>query len=198
MRALKISVVAVVAAALLVALPISAGAGSPGASVAKKKKKKCPAGTQRVVVKKKGKKKKKCVPLPAGPANPAAPTASLAISPGGFVYPMINHGACNGTPGDADCTFKTFTVTNSGGAASGPLAVSLVEITQPVMGVHSPGFAIGTNTCTGALPPGGSCSVSAVFLAPSNAGDGHYVSQLVVSGSPGGSPQATLDGTTSD
>jgi hypothetical protein len=198
----------VVSAMLMVGLFVglttsaSAGAGDPGATAAKKKKKKkvCPAGTHKVVVKKKnGKKKKTCVadtPTPTG-------TAALTVSPTTFTYPAKTQNSCNqdADPPDSDCTTQIFTVTNTGGAASGTLATSIVELTHPVIGAHDPAFVFFSfppntaNTCAGGtLAPGASCSVSVLFDVPSNSGDGNSTSVLHVIGSPGGDATASLAG----
>jgi hypothetical protein len=173
----------------------SAGSGDPGATAAKKKKKKvCPAGTHKVVVKKKnGKKKKTCVPnaLP-GPTAPTPTATTLTISPATFAYPDVDHGTCSAPP-DADCVEQAFTVTNTSGAASGVPATTLVETQNPIPG-DPPGFVVSTNTCTAALAPGGTCTVTAYFKPTSNAGDANYASVLHVVATPGGDAQATLSG----
>jgi hypothetical protein len=188
--ALVVSVMLVVG--LVAGLATSAsGAGDPGATVAKKKKKVCPAGTHKVTVKKKnGKKKKKCVADPTTPAPPASTT--LTISPTTFTYPDTQHhtGACD----PAVCPTQAFTVTNTGGAASGVPASSITEVTQPVIGAHDPGYFTTANTCTAPLSAGGSCSVTVQFIPPSNAGDGNYTSVLHVVATPGSDVQAALSG----
>ncbi len=167
----------------------SAGAGDLGATVAKKKKKVCPPGTHKVVVKKHGRKKRKCVPDSTTPT----PTATLAISPASFTYPEIQHGTCSAPP-DLDCTVQTFTVTNTGGAASGVPATTIVETNNPIPG-DPPGFVASGNTCTAAVPPGGSCTVSAYFRPTSNANPQPYTAVLHVAATPGGDAQAALTGT---
>jgi hypothetical protein len=184
---------------LLAGLTTSAsGAGDPGASAAKKKKKVCPAGTHKVTVKKKnGKRKKKCV------ADTPAGTATVAVSPSNFTYPSQQQNSCNqdADPPDSDCITQIFTVTNTGGVASGTLATSIIELTHPVTGAHDPAFVFFSfppntaNTCAGvALAPGASCSVSVLFDPPSNSGDGNSTSVLHVVGSPGGDAAASLAG----
>jgi len=189
----------VVSAMLLVALLVglttsaSAGAGDQGATVAKKKKKVCPAGTHKVTVKKKnGKKKKKCVADSTTPTPPPA-TTTLTISPTTFAFPDVQHGTCSAPP-DPDCTVQTFTVTNTGGAASGVAATSIVETNNPIPG-DPPGFVINGNTCTATVPPGGSCTVSAYFRPTSNANPQPYTAVLHVAATPGGDAQAALSGT---
>lgn len=200
----------VVSAMLMVGLLVglttsaSAGAGDPGATAAKKKKKVCPAGTHKVVVKKKnGKKKKTCVadtPVPTPttptPPTPPAPPTTLAISPTNFTYPGHNHTGAGAACGD--CPSQGFVVTNTGAAPSGTPSASLTEVTQPVTGAHGLSFFVTANTCTAALPPGSSCIVTVLWAPESNAGDGHYVSVLHVSASPGTDAPATIDGTTTD
>lgn len=186
---------------LLVGLTTSASAGA-GATAAKKKKKVCPAGTHKVTVKKKnGKKKKKCVA--DTPTTPTGTAAALKVSPTSFTYPAKTQNSCNQDldPPDSDCTTQIFTVTNTGGAASGTLATSIVELTHPVTGAHDPAFVFFSfppntaNTCAGvALTPGASCSVSVLFDVPSNSGDGNSTSVLHVVGSPGGDATASLAG----
>jgi hypothetical protein len=174
----------------------ASGAGDPGATVAKKKKKVCPAGTHKVVVKKKnGKRKKKCV----ADATPPAATSTLTISPTGFTYPSQTQNSCNETvPNDPQCVTQIFTVTNTGGAASGALTTSIVEVTHPVIGAHDPAFIFTPNTpntCAGvALASGASCTVPVLFDVPSNSGDGNSTSVLHVVGSPGGDATASLAG----
>jgi hypothetical protein len=185
----------VVSAMLMVGLFVglttsaSAGAGDPGATAAKKKKKKtCPAGTHKVTVKKKnGKKKTTCV-ANATPTPPAA-TTTLAISPFIFTYPDTQHGgACPGV----NCPTQAFTVTNAGGAVSGVPATSITEVHNPEIG-GPPAFTVTANTCTAALPAGGTCTVTVGFHPNSNAGDQTYSSVLHVAAS-GSDAQATLSG----
>jgi hypothetical protein len=184
---------------LLAGLTTSALAGSGGAAtVAKKKKKPCPPGTHKVVIKKTKNgvtiKKRKCVPnattpVPTPTPAPVANPAKLTISPASFVYPNTQHGGlpCN------NCTTQAFTVTNTGGAASGALAASIADVLDPVAG-DDPAYTITANTCTAALAAGGTCSVSVIFAPESNGGDGDYVSLLNVTGAPGGTAQAQLTG----
>src|SRR5688572_13118019 len=110
--------VALVAGSLAASAPASDG-GSPSAQAAKKKCKK-KKGTGAAAAKKKCKKKKKPV-TPTTPTTPPTPTpASLSISP-------TTH---NFTPGmpialGGMTNPHTFTVTNSGGSASGPLSTTI-------------------------------------------------------------------------
>ena len=179
---------------LLVGLTTSAaGAGDPGATVAKKKKKKkCPAGTHKVTVKKKnGKKKKKCVA--DAPPAPAAPT-TLSISPTSFDFGSVSHGGfavCQPDP-DPDCPTHAFTVTNTGGAASGVPAASITIVSNPV-NTDPPANQVSASTCTAALAPGATCTVTVKFAPNSNPTD-PYVSALHVVATPGSDAQATLSG----
>jgi hypothetical protein len=178
---------------LLVGLTTTAmaGAGNPGATVAKKKKKVCPPGTHKVVIKKKnGKKKKTCVPN-ATPTPPAG-TAALTISPANFTYPDVQHGTCSAPP-DLDCTVQAFTVTNTGSAASGVPSTTIVETNNPIPG-DPPGFVVSANTCTAAVPAGGTCTVSAYFKPTSNANPQPYTAVLHVAVT-GSDAQAALTGT---
>ncbi len=186
---------AVLVVALVAALPA-------GTAAKKKKKKVCPPGTvKQVVKKKKGKKKKRCVPITAvtpTPAPTAAP-AALAISPTSSDFGTVQHGiSC---PLSTDCAIRSFTVTNTGGSPSGTPVPSITVVTDPAGGGNPPAFKIKTNdgssptTCTGALAPGGSCSITVQFAPDDNpGGPNQYVSRLDVTGSPGGTAQATLTG----
>ncbi len=170
----------------VMALPATAiaGAGDAATVAKKKKKKKCPPGTHKVVIvkKKDGKKikKRRCVP------DEVAPTGALSITPTTFTFPDEQHG---GDPGPA----QTFTVTNTGGAASGALTTSIVDIADPVVG-DAPAFVVLSNTCVGALPGGASCAIAAAFDPDSNGGDGNYTSLLQVTGAPGGTATASMFG----
>lgn len=160
------------------------------------KKKKCKEGFHKEsFINKKGKKKKRCVkdatipvPVPA-PAPPAASAASLSISPTTFDFGNAQHhsGPCSG------CPTKAFTVTNSGGQASGTLAVSVTDTADPVTG-DDEAFQTISNGCGAALAPGASCTVTMGFSPVSNGGDGDYVSVLHVTGAPGGDAQAQMSG----
>lgn len=196
MRRLGIVIVAALIAVLSVGLVTSASAGNDGSATAaagkKKKKKKCPAGTiKKVVVKKNGKKKISCVPNAPGTgttpgATPGASAAALSISPTPFTYPPTQHGAGE--------SFNTFTVTNTGGTASGVPAVSITEVANPEGGNPPVAYTVSSSTCAAAVPPAGSCSITVRFGPNSNAGNQTYVSTLDVSASPGGAPQAQMTG----
>ena len=76
-----------------------------------------------------------------------------------------------------------FTVSNSGGVASGALS-STIGGTNPTQ------FSIGTNTCgTNPLAAGGVCTIQVVFQPTSV---GVKSASLNVSGTPGGTAAATL------
>jgi hypothetical protein len=77
----------------------------------------------------------------------------------------------------------TFTVTNTGGSTTGALSVVLSDATS---------FTVSSNTCTGTLAAGASCSVG-VKLTPKSVGAKQGVS-LTVSASPGGNGTASLQG----
>jgi hypothetical protein len=82
----------------------------------------------------------------------------------------------------------TFTLTNSGGVATGALAVSLG-------GTNKTQFAIDSDSCTGAMLAAttGTCAI-AVHFAPTAGTVGSVQATLDVTGSPGGSTAATLTG----
>jgi hypothetical protein len=163
-----------------------AGAGDPGATASKKKKKKkCPAGTQKVVKKKKnGKKKITCVPIPVT-QTPAA----LSITPTNFDFGGVNQGGLDQciAPPDPDCPTQVFTVTNAGPGPSGVPVVSLAHITTD--GGGKPGFEVFASTCTAALAPGGSCTVT---IRAGDDANFTYISRLNVTASPGGVASATM------
>jgi hypothetical protein len=171
----------------------SAGTGSSGGKT-KKKKKVCPAGTHKITVKKKnGKKKKKCVADPVTPAPPAAPT-TLGISPTSFDFGSVSHGGfavCQPDP-DPDCPTQAFTVTNTGGAPSGVPAASITIVSNPVT-TDPPAYQVSASTCTAALSPGATCTVTVKFAPNSNPTD-PYVSTLHVAATPGSDAQAMLSG----
>ena len=59
---------------------------------------------------------------------------------------------------------------------------------------HTNAFEISANSCTGALAPGGTCTVTVRFHPPSNAGDGNYASDLQVAATPGTAAKSSLTG----
>jgi hypothetical protein len=178
-----------------------AGSGDSATAAKKKKKKICPPGTHKVTVKKKKNgrviKKKKCAPnasnTPA-PGQPGGPTAALVISPTAFSYPGTQH---NGQHENCVmCPTQAFTVTNAGGGASGPLAVSLQEVVNLIPGQPAAFYVVG-NTCAAALAPGGTCSVDVKFSPndnPGGCGDCTDRSILHVIGTPGGDAKSDLAG----
>jgi hypothetical protein len=102
--------------------------------------------------------------------------ASLSISPSTHDYGAV------GVGGSASFLF---TVTNTGGAASGTITASL-------FGPNAPEFSIAGGTCPGAsLPGGANCSI-VVRFQPATVGPKDAT--LVASASPGGSPSARLTG----
>jgi hypothetical protein len=166
---------------LAAALTTSASAGAgPTATAAKKK-----CGKKKKAASAKKKKKCKSTVTPVTPAPPAAPT-TLSVSPADFTFPDTQHGQQSDP--------QAFTVTNTGGAASGVPTPSITETKNPIPN-DPPGFVATAGTCTAALPPGGSCAVSVRFTPTSNASDGQYKAVLHVNASPGSDAQATLTGT---
>jgi len=103
--------------------------------------------------------------------------ASLSVSPTSFTFPSTTVNATSVT---------NFTVSNSGGVASGALS-STIGGTNPTQ------FSIGTNTCgTNPLAAGGVCTIQVIFQPTSV---GVKSGSLNVSGTPGGTAAATLGGT---
>jgi hypothetical protein len=80
---------------------------------------------------------------------------------------------------------ETFTVTNTGQAPSGTLTTGLSGSTPAQ-------FVITSNTCTGTLAGGGTCSIKVEF-SPNLAGP--YSATLTASATPGGAPTSALAGT---
>jgi hypothetical protein len=190
MRASRASgnrIVALVSALLIAGLLVgltsaSAGVGGPTASAAKCKKNK-----KGKCIKKKKKKKK---PVPA------IPPAVMSVSPANFSYPNAsNGGECNDVP-DPDCPDQVFTVTNTGGSASGVPSASIAMTSNGNVPVpdNRAGFKIlpDTNTCTAALAPGASCSLTVTFTPES---EGTFAGTLNVTTSPGTAGSASLSGT---
>ena len=178
------AIAALLIVGLLVGLTASASAG-PGESASVAAKKKCGKKKGKAAGKKKCGKKKPPVVVP-----PVAPPAALSMSPAAFTFPDTQH---QSAPCPA-CPTQAFTVTNTGGSASSALAASITETTSPVIGVHDPAYFVDANTCTAALAPGGTCTVTVRFIPNSNAGDGNWASVLHVIGSPGGDAQSSLSG----
>jgi hypothetical protein len=173
----------VVLLALLLAAGTASAAGPTGqgrgdvASATKKCKK---AHRGAAVAKKRCKRKKPVFPAPATPApllNPVTPPApaSLSISPTSHDFGTVL----------GDSSDETFTVTNSGGIPSGTLSSAL--------GGNDPGnFVISADACDGTvLGAGAACAVDVHCSNPEFNGVTRTAT-LTVSGSPGGSPYATL------
>jgi hypothetical protein len=167
------------------------GNGNGGKKHHHKKKKKCKEGFHKEsFINKKGKKKKHCVKdAPPTPQAPAGSPAALTITPTNFDFGNAQHhsGPCSG------CPTKAFTVTNSGGLASGTLAVSVTATADPVTG-DDEAFQTISNGCGAALAVGASCTVTMGFSPVSNGGTGDYASDLRVTGAPGGTAQAQMLG----
>jgi hypothetical protein len=102
--------------------------------------------------------------------------AALSISPAMFDYGPVLEGV---TSSD-----QSFTVTNTGQAASGPVTVTST-------GSDAAAFVIDSTTCGAALPGGGSCSVSVNFT-PGSAGT--ITAGLSTTATPGGTAAAALQG----
>ncbi|MFB9314668.1 choice-of-anchor D domain-containing protein [Nocardioides plantarum] len=101
--------------------------------------------------------------------------ATLSISPDSALY--------DDTLLDATSEPVTFTVTNTGNLPSGVPVVSLGGSTE---------FDITTTTCTAALAPGATCTVTATFTPTTR---GAATTDLTVSATPGGTTTAELTGT---
>ena len=80
---------------------------------------------------------------------------------------------------------QTFTVTNTGGVASGTL-------TPALSGTDATHFTIVSGNCGAALNPNSSCNVTLQFRPTST---GAKAAQLAVSATPGGTANATVQGT---
>ncbi|MFB9312788.1 choice-of-anchor D domain-containing protein [Nocardioides plantarum] len=101
--------------------------------------------------------------------------ATLSISPDSALY--------DDTLLDATSEPVTFTVTNTGNLPSGVPVVSLGGSTE---------FNVTTTTCTAALAPGATCTVTATFTPTTR---GAATTDLTVSATPGGTTTAELAGT---
>lgn len=112
-------------------------------------------------------------------STPAATAAALSISPATQNFGSVAIGSTS-TP-------VTFTVTNTGGTASGTITTSFA-------GTDANQFVMGTNTCTGTLAPSATCTIVVTFF-PSIAGA--KTASLNVSATPGGSVSTSLSGATS-
>ena len=101
---------------------------------------------------------------------------TLSISPTSYTFANTNIAATSAA--------KTFTVTNTGGASTGSLGVSLTNTTD---------FTVTSENCGGTtLAPSGTCQVTVKF-APSAVGGA--VGSVVVQASPGGQVSASVGGT---
>jgi hypothetical protein len=134
-------------------------------------------------------------------AGTATGTITVTASPGGSVMASLTatalaQGALTITPSDQDfgivvggmaSTATMFAVQNTGGGATGTVAVTLG-------GSDAGEFEITTNGCTGTLAGGASCIVQARF-APGVSATGSRSASLTAMASPGGAAVATLRGT---
>ena len=102
--------------------------------------------------------------------------AALSVTPATFDYGQVPKNTASGD--------QTFTVTNTGQAASGTVAVSLG-------GTNASDFTIDTNTCAAALPGGASCTVTVHFTPGST---GTLTASLSATAAPGGTATASLQG----
>ncbi|MCC7000326.1 MAG: choice-of-anchor D domain-containing protein [Deltaproteobacteria bacterium] len=112
-------------------------------------------------------------------ANTVAPGA-LSIAPASRAYGNVLVGATSAT--------QVFTVTNTGGAATGVVAAQLG-------GSGASQFGVTASTCTAALAPAATCSITARF-APTSAGT--RTASLSVSATPGGTASSALSGNGQD
>jgi hypothetical protein len=141
------------------------------------------------------------------PSTTASESATLTVSasPGGApqmglqgtglapaalaVSPAAGHDFGSVTQGGQSADFP-FTVTNSGGVASGTLSVALT-------GGSANQFQLGTDTCAGATLAangGTSCTVN-VHFQPTASTTGAVQATLTITGTPGGTTTATVSGT---
>jgi cysteine-rich repeat protein len=111
-----------------------------------------------------------------GSTDPAA----LMLSPLTYDFGQV--------PLDGESAQKLFTVSNTGGVATGIPTISLnsPDVPDP--------FTIIGNTCTTAIAAGDTCNVAVAF-APSGTNKGARAASLAVTASPGGSTSAALIGT---
>jgi hypothetical protein len=165
----RVTVAALVACLGLGTLALSPGGAStdPIAVAAKKKCKKKRHGH-----KKKRKCKRRQTPAPTPAPAPAPTAAALSISP-----PSHNFGQLGG----GSATFA-FTISNAGGLASGTPAASL-------SGADTSDFQISGNTCTAALAPAATCSVTVQTV---DVVGGLHSAKLNVVATPGGAVTATV------
>jgi hypothetical protein len=118
-------------------------------------------------------------------ATQPGPGGGTTPSPAQLVVDATAHDFGTAVTGTTT-TAGTFTVSNGGQSASGPLAVS-------VAGADSSQFHGSAGTCAGvSLAPGGTCTVQASF-APTSAGG--KTATLQIAADPGGTVTVTLTGT---
>lgn len=110
----------------------------------------------------------------SGTTAPAVP--QIFVSPSSLIFPSTIIAASSAS--------QTFTVTNLA-AATAPLQVTGVTI-----GGSNPNDFSQTNTCTAAIPIGGSCSITVTFT-PLAAG-GRSATVLVANNTPGNSPASNI------
>jgi hypothetical protein len=109
----------------------------------------------------------------------AVPAPSIAISPASYAYPVIAKGSSES---------KTFVVTNTGGAATAALSVSLSGRSVAV-------FHRTADACTAvSLGPQKSCTVTVVYQ-PATEGAADSVTLVVTSKKPSAQAIASLSGT---
>ena len=113
----------------------------------------------------------------AGLSGTGLGPALLTIGPSNQGFGTVVVGSASGD--------IAFSVTNTGGVASGAPTVSLG-------GADAAAFAIASNGCTAPLGAGATCAVL-VHFAPTSAGGKN--ASLAVSANPGGNVSATLNGT---
>ena len=112
----------------------------------------------------------------AGLAGTGVTQAALSVTPATFDYGQVPENTASGD--------QTFTVTNTGQATSGTVAVSLG-------GANAADFSIDTSTCGAGLPGGGSCTVT-VHFTPGSIGT--LTASLSATAAPGGTASASLQG----
>ncbi len=117
-------------------------------------------------------------------ATASATLSGLALTQGALTVSPTSHGYGSATVNGSSPEVM-FTVMNTGGAATGALGVSLT-------GNDPTSFSIASNTCTGTLAGGGSCTVGVRF-SPSTVGV--KTASLSVNANPGGAVAVTLSGT---
>jgi hypothetical protein len=123
--------------------------------------------------------------MPGGAA--AATLTGTALAPAQLTMAPASQGLGTVAQGKTGSDFP-FQVTNTGGVASGAIAVGLA-------GTNKGDFGLGMDGCTGqTLAAGASCTVNAHF-APSATSAGAEQATLTASAAPGGSASANLTAT---